>query len=120
MTSKELNLALIKAFPEIQHKYSVETTWQDGDETGSHIVFEDVFVPYIRKQISIQNDRKLEQIFEHIESLLNLNDAYIEEVIVFSVIEPLVYDDSIEDAVFLPYVKPRTLAEVEALTLNKL
>lgn len=119
MTSKDLNLALIKAFPEIQHKYSEETTWQDGDETGSHIVFEDVFVPYIRKQICIQNTSKLEQIFEYIESLLNLNDAYIEEVIAFSVIEPLVYDEAIEDADFWPYVKPRTLAEVEEIILNK-
>ena len=35
MTSKELNLKLIEFFPEIKYVYFEETSWQDGDETGS-------------------------------------------------------------------------------------
>ena len=47
MTSKELNLYLIKNLNEIENFYKEEVSWQEGDETGSHIVFGDVFVPFI-------------------------------------------------------------------------
>lgn len=45
MTSKELNLKLIEFFPEIKDVYFEETSWQDGDETGSHVVYAEIFVP---------------------------------------------------------------------------
>ena len=46
MTSKELNLKLIESFPEIKDVYCEETSWQDGDETGSHIVYADICAFY--------------------------------------------------------------------------
>ena len=48
MTSKELNLKLIESFPEIKDVYFEETSWQDGDETGSHVVYADIFVPFYK------------------------------------------------------------------------
>lgn len=54
MTSKELNLKLIEALPEIKDVYNEEISWQEGDETGSHVVYADVFVPLIKEQIEIK------------------------------------------------------------------
>ena len=58
MTCKELNLKLIELLPEIKKMYEEETSWQEGDNTGSHIVFSDVFFPYIRYNLMTQKLRK--------------------------------------------------------------
>ena len=57
MTSKELNLKLIESFPEIKEVYYEETSWQDADDTGSHIVYADIFVPFIKTQIYAGKER---------------------------------------------------------------
>jgi len=92
MTSKELNLRLKYALPEIKELYDDETSWQDGDNTGSHIVYGDVFAPFIKEQIKFNNKIYLKQLFQFIEDLLLLNDKYTDEVISFSVIESLLFD----------------------------
>ena len=74
MTSKELNKKIIELLPEIQERYIAETSWQDGDGTGSHIVCEDVLVPWIKKQIKEKNEKVLAKVFKVIEELLNLDD----------------------------------------------
>ncbi len=51
MTSKELNLKLLTLLPEIKDLYDNEVSWQEGDETGSHTVFSDVWFPYILKNL---------------------------------------------------------------------
>jgi len=57
MTNKELNLQLIKHLPEIEERYIDEISWQEQDETGSHVVFGDVLVPYILEK-SAESDIK--------------------------------------------------------------
>ena len=39
MTNKELNQFLVKTFPELKQAYDEEVSWQEGDDTGSHVVF---------------------------------------------------------------------------------
>ena len=51
MNSIELNKLLIEKFPNLIDDYCDEVGWQEGDETGSHIVYGDVFTPYIVKCI---------------------------------------------------------------------
>ena len=51
MMSKELNLKLLTLLPEIKDLYDNEVSRQEGDETGSHIVFSDVWFPYILKNL---------------------------------------------------------------------
>lgn len=89
MTCKELNLKLIELLPEIKKMYEDETSWQEGDDTGSHIVFADVFYPYI---ICNLNDKKItKQNFDIIEKILELHDEYADEVIILSILENLFY-----------------------------
>lgn len=115
MTSKELNLKLIKAFPEIQDAYFEETSWQDGDETGSHVVYADVFVPFIKAQICSNKKQKLIKIFDFIEKLLELNDEYANEVIAFSVIESLLFDEDANNKYFIQFAGSNTLDLVKEI-----
>ena len=91
MTSRELNYMLIQRVPAIAELYKKEVEWQEGDETGSHIVFGDVLVPYIIKLVKDQDNESLEKIFDFIEHLLSLDDEYAQEVVVLSVIESTYY-----------------------------
>ena len=91
MKNIELNKMLIKTFPNLSDIYQEEIEWQEGDETGSHTVYGDVFTPYIRKCIESNDSDKLKRIFDFLELLLSKQDKYINEVVAFSVIESLEY-----------------------------
>ncbi len=115
MTSKELNLKLIELFPEIKDVYYEETSWQDGDETGSHVIYADVFVPFIKAQISDRQEQTLVSVFRYIEKLLELNDEYANEVITLSVLESLLFDEDIDNAFFIGFAKPKTLELIQEI-----
>lgn len=89
MESTQLNQLLINRFPELKQKYYDEVFWQEGDETGSHIVFGDVFSPYIEKILIENKVVELEKIFKFIEEVLSKHEEYSDEVILFSVLERL-------------------------------
>ena len=110
MTCKELNKKLLKTFPILSEAYYAETSWQEGDDTGSHLIFEDVFVPFIQEQFSNQHVETLTKIFDFIENLLALDDSYINEVITFSVLEPLIFTDDTDSSYALHFSKPKTLS----------
>ncbi len=91
MKSDDLNKKLIEHLPKLRERYDDEVSWQEGDSTGSHIVFGDVLTPYLVECI-LQNDRQeIANIFNFLENLLCLNDKYVDEVISLSVIESTVY-----------------------------
>lgn len=118
MTGKELNLKLKMFIPEISETYYKETSWQDGDETGSHIVYADVFVPYIKEQLIKNNDKMIIKIFDYIEYLLKLNDEYANEVIALSVLESLIFDNETENALYMKYARPKTLDLIKEIVEN--
>ena len=90
MTSKELNLKLVELLPEIKKRYEDETSWQEQDDTGSHIVFGDVFFPYIVENLS--DEKITKKNFDVVEKILELHDDYADEVITLSVLENLFYE----------------------------
>lgn len=91
MNSIELNTVLIENFPNLKGDYQKEVEWQEGDETGSHTVYGDVFTPYIVKCIENKKDMDLRAVFDFLELLLSKEDAYANEVVAFSVIESIEY-----------------------------
>lgn len=92
MDVKQLNQLLINKFPELKKEYHEEVDWQEGDETGSHVVYGDVFTPYIEKNIIQQNDTEIKKVFVFIEEILAKHQKYSDEVIMFSVLERLMLD----------------------------
>ena len=93
MNAQQLNRLFVDRFPELRDAYHEEVDWQEGDETGSHIVYGDVLVPYIEKAIAEKADLALSRAFNFIEEVLQLHENYSDEVIMFSVLEPLIYND---------------------------
>jgi hypothetical protein len=92
MKSKELNQLLTTNIKNIKEGYLEEISWQDGEDTGSHIIFGDVFAPYIIKCLQDNNETEIKICFSFIENILNKNDDYIIEVILFSVLERLAFE----------------------------
>ncbi len=87
MTSKELNQLLVTHFPELKKDYESEIAWQDGDDTGSHIVYGDILYPYMVYLISTKNNMELKKVFNFIETVLSCDDSYASEVISLSLLE---------------------------------
>ena len=96
MTSKDLNTTLTELLPEIKASYDEEVSWQEGDETGSHVVFGDVLLPYILKSAESEDTQCLIKCFKMIEKILSLDDEYAEEVITLSVLESLSYETDLK------------------------
>ena len=88
MGAKELNELLLNNFPNLKSAFKRETDWQEGIETGSIIVFEDVFYKYIKRNINNENISK--KCFNFFKYLLTLNDNYVTDVIKVSIIENII------------------------------
>ena len=93
MKSCDLNQKLLEYLPEIEGPYNEEVSWQEGNNTGSHIVFEDVLTPYIRKCAEKKDSVVLQKSFSAIEKILSLNDEYAEEVVQLSVLESILFSE---------------------------
>ena len=91
MKSCELNRLLISKFPNLIEDYQDEVDWKEGDETGSHTVYGDVFTPYIVRCIKNEKEIELKAIFDYLELVLIKQDEYASEVITLSVLESIQY-----------------------------
>ena len=114
MTSKDLNLKLINMMP-----YLKLTLWQEGDDTGSHIVFSDVLFPYIIENIKSENNDILDKCFEIIEKIFDLCDEYADEVIIISILENLSYEKFDFDKV-IPHMYDKTKKIFYEILKNKI
>lgn len=88
MGAKELNEKLLKNFPQLEKSFKKVTDWQEGIETGSVIVFEDVYFKYIRRYL--KNETISKRNFEFVKELLNSNDEYAINVVCVAIIENLI------------------------------
>ncbi len=118
MTSAELNFKLTETFPELAPAYREETAWQDGDDTGSHVIYTDVFVPFIKAQMQAENEQMIERIFAFVEELLSSDDAYASEVIFLSVLESLVFDEEVDHVRLVQSAKGKTLQALREILGN--
>ena len=118
MTSAELNFKLTETFPDLMGNYRKETEWQDGDETGSHVIYADVFVPFVKEQMQAENEQVLERIFAFVEAMLSSDDAYASEVIFLSVLESLIFDEEVDRGRLVQSAKEKTLQALREILEN--
>jgi len=116
MKSSELNKMLIEYLPELYSKYLDEVSWQEGDDTGSHIVYGDVLTPHLIECILQKETKEIIKIYAFLESVLSLEDEYSDEVIAFSVLESIVYFIK-EDMSSIDLLGPRSRKWFEDLVL---
>lgn len=110
----ETNGKLISAFPELISLYNGEVSWQEGDETGCHVVFGDVLRPYLNKMLLEKNEMQLQRIFDFLESLLERDEKYLDEVVNLSVLTQIV-DDNIGLDLIRLYAGSRTKEMIRKL-----
>jgi hypothetical protein len=91
MRCRELNRLLIKRFPNLKEKYFDEVSWQDGDYTGSHVVYGGVLAPYLVECITNGDTLNAKKVFDFLEEVLSLGEEYSYNVIACSVIEDITY-----------------------------
>ena len=101
MNPKELNNLLLKKFPELNSKFNEETSWQEGIETGSFIVFEDVFMPFLEVNVEMNNSDMVERIYSFIESLCDIDDEYVQNILYVAILENISSYANPE-----PFIKP--------------
>jgi len=87
----KLNRLLVENFAQLKETYIDATSWDDGDDTGAHVVYGDVFNPYVHDCITQNRKAEVKAVFDFIESILELDDEYAENVIAVTVLESIAY-----------------------------
>lgn len=88
MKSKELNLKLLEYVPELQKLFDSVTEWQDGIDTGSTIVVEDVLMVYLKSCLKNDDKDAVQKCSNYIEWLSDhYDDEYAGDVLVISIFE---------------------------------
>ena len=116
MTCVDINKMLLNAIPEVGNAFYAFANTQDGLNTGCHMVFEKVLLPFTMEALDKGYTNVLKRIFYLIEDMANSDDEYIEEIATLSFIGMLKpsYDNSDE---LIPYMEDRTYYLYDTLTL---
>jgi len=93
MTCKELNQKLLDCFPELLDSFKEETSWQEGLDTGSTVVYEDVFMPFVEESIEKKDDASISRIFSFIEELAQFDDEYTKQLLMICIFDNLIFFD---------------------------
>jgi hypothetical protein len=80
---------LLSSFPEIEAAYAKELEWWGSDEPGSTIVYEDLFVPLIKRLISIDKEAEVRRVSTFLERLATAGDDRVRDILLVAVLEPL-------------------------------
>ena len=88
MAPREINCKLLELIPNIKALFDEVTSWQDGLDTGSTIVIEDVFMVYLKMCIEKNKTQEIESCSSFIEWLTeHSEEEYAGDVLVVSVFE---------------------------------
>lgn len=70
----DMNKLLLSRFPELKEDFEKETAWNEGIETGSYVVYEDVFMPFIIKSFAEKNKDDILRIMNFVEEMASSED----------------------------------------------
>lgn len=88
MEAREINSKLLELLPKAKELFNSVTNWQDGLDTGSTIVMEDVFMVYLKECIEKNNSEELSNCTAFVEWLSDyIDDEYAGDVLVVCIFE---------------------------------
>ena len=111
------NTILLNTFPDLKEKFDEETSWQQGIESPIMSTFEDVFVPYIVKQLADNNVENIKKIADIIEDMITSGNDDVFNVAYVGVLEYLRGDQ--DGQKIEGYLKEKSLAEYNDLEIYK-
>ena len=89
MKREELNQALVTRFSELLPGYlELKRLW-GGEEPGPHITYGDLLVPLIDSKATQKREHELADVMKFLEELSDSGDSDTLDVVVTSVLEPL-------------------------------
>jgi hypothetical protein len=91
---KKYNELLLTKFPSLKDEFEKYTSSQDGINTGSTLVYEDIFVPFVIKQLININIEEINKITELIDELLASKDEYANNIAYVAILESLKSDSN--------------------------
>ena len=115
MESREFNTLLLKRFPEIKEDFESYVIWQDGIDTGSFLVVEDVFNKLLWRSIENGETELVNRIFSFAEAILNQGDEYACNVIVVGFLEAIKSDGRSDEIV--PHLLPHSKKAYDSIAL---
>ena len=79
MEAREINSKLLELLPKAKELFNSVTNWQDGLDTGSTIVMEDVFMVYLKEWIEKNDSEELSNCTAFVEWFSDyIDDEYIQ------------------------------------------
>lgn len=113
MTERKLNELLLIKFPEIKKDFDAYTEWQEGINTGSFLVVEDVLMEYVKKLLKGKKYKKIVYFCETIEEIYSKKDEYATNVIVVGILENLKCSEYAD--IIVNYLLPETRREFDEI-----
>ena len=113
MNEKQMNEALLKAFPELKEELEKYISWQDGMDTGAFLTYEDVLRPHVENAIECGDAKFLEKVAAFIEGLYLTGDEYAINVVSVGILEGL--KANCDNEAVCNFLKPATLQEFNNL-----
>ena len=89
MEPRDLNTALLEAFPELAPDFHEYVSWQDGMDTGAFLTYEDVFRSRLERAVELGDNGFTERAGAFIEELFTSGDSYAVNVIYVGILEGL-------------------------------
>jgi len=90
ITLDNLAIGLVEAVPELRSAYEAELEWWGDEQPGVHIIFGDIFNPYLISLLESDNQpERLKPVFNFLEELANHEDVQVQEVVAVTVCERL-------------------------------
>lgn len=117
MEAREINSKLLELLPKAKELFNSVTNWQDGLDTGSTIVMEDVFMVYLKECIEKNNSEELSNCTAFVEWFSDyIDDEYAGDVLVVCIFE---YIHFAEDRVKLEKVLgPKAKKQYDSIDWN--
>ena len=114
---RDYNTMLLNLFPNLKEKFDEYTNWQEGIDTGSTLVYEDVFIPYAIEQIANNNQEEISKIIHLIDEMVNSNNRYCQNLVEVAVLEALRADP--EGQKIRDYLTDNSLSMYDGLSMFK-
>lgn len=115
MESREFNLLLLQRFPEMKEDFSNYVSWQDGIDTGSLLIVEDVLNKLFWRSVENGDYDLVKEIFGFAEKILEQGDTYACNVIAVGFLEAIKADRRHMNV--LPCLPPRCKAVYDSIVL---
>lgn len=99
MNARQINLLLFDSIPEIRDRYEEEVSWQDGHDTGAHVVYGNVLNRFVEERI-LQGDLEfVKRVLAFVEVVLEMDDKDAENVIEVTFLENFYYTEEFCDLI---------------------